>query len=495
MGIFDRLLGRTDSAVPASPEALREQLFEAVQARDGETLMRLCAEHEAAILKHYPAWQTVPEEVRREPALLQRYGEGLHHIAQCLAQTRNRPELLQLLRGPAVSSPVAGRQEPLTRAQELMGALNFEAALELLTQEARRVQGLSGGDADRMKALTLGFMATCLFQLGRAEASLPLFQQALELCQTMGDEEGEIAYLSALFEVHRYLGQGARAAPLALKLAQALERTGQAMRARRFRKHAGIVQQGEPLNRVVAHLDDVTLELDELPYSTTVNYLFGFCRNRIQLSRTTALVAQGRGLGQQGHYAEALAHFHEAGRLDPHSPDPHYDGAVTLMHLQRMSEAVAWYDQAEALAPGWYHCRSERWLADGIATGRIPYEAFLLLRTLESSNLSPQEKMQLLRRAIRVAPGVPEFKLHLGRAQASGGPNAEALQYLTEGLEQAEEPDIRSRLLVECALHLPATSPRRQELLYKALAPGGNLVAAAMAQVMLRTNTGQAPAT
>ncbi len=490
MGFFNRLFGRTVRPAPTSPEAVRELLFDAVQSQNDAALIRLCAEHEALLLEHHPAWLTVPESVREEPTQLQRYAQGLIGIAQCLAQTRDRPEMLQRMMGPPAGNPVVRWQETRERANTLMRGLDFEGALALLTPEAERIQGLSGGSAESMKAMTFGQMAACHFQEGRAETALPLFRQAMELCRTASDDEGVVAYLENCFEAHRYLGQGVEAAGVAMELAVALEQGGQDSRARRIRKVAEIVRAGEPLNRVVAELDGVTLELDELPALIEGRLRFIFCRNRLDLARTTALVERGRELGGEGRYGEALALFQEARRIDVYSPEPRYEGAVTLLHLQRASEAVSWYDEVEALAPGWYRCRAERWLAAGIAAGRIPYLAFTVLRTLELPSLGTEDRLRLTRQAIGEAPGVPELQLQLARQLKALDREDEARAALEVGLAQAEEPDIRSRLLIESAADA-APSADRDKMLREAMEPGGNLVAAAMARVLLHSGTGQ----
>ena len=58
----------------------------------------------------------------------------------------------------------------------------------MLTPEIEQVRTLSGGEAASMQAMTLGQIATCHFQQGRAAAALPLFQEALALCRKAGDE-------------------------------------------------------------------------------------------------------------------------------------------------------------------------------------------------------------------------------------------------------------------------------------------------------------------
>jgi tetratricopeptide (TPR) repeat protein len=486
MGFFDRLFGRQPTA---TPKPLRERLFETVHVGDDAALARLCAEHEAEILARFPEWRTVPEEARSNPASVQRYGQALVGIAQHFARTRNRPELLQQLMGTPATNPITRWQESMKRARELMGQLDFEGALAVLTPELERVRALSGEDAGPIQAMTLGQLAMCHFQQGRAGAALPLFQEALALCRTAGDAEGIAAYQGSLFEVHRYLGQGPEAAEAANAYATQLERAGQAAQARRYRTLAGIVQRGEPLNRVVVELEGETLELDELPSRLEGSLRFNFWRNRISLERAMVLVRKGGELGSQGRFEEALRCFQEAGRADPHAPEPVYEEAFTLLHLQRASEAVACYDRAEALAPGWYHCRSDRWLAAEIAAGRVPHAAFALLHSLEEPGLDAAELARRARLGVQAAPTVASFHLTLSQALAALGQEGEAREVLAEGLRQAQEPDIRSRLRVEAARR-DSHAPESQRMLREALAPGGNLVAAAMASIMLRTAPG-----
>ncbi|WP_224245101.1 tetratricopeptide repeat protein [Hyalangium gracile] len=490
MGFFDRLFGRAAPPAPSSPDALRERLFDAVQSGDGAALARLCTEHEAAILEHFPSWQNVPEEIRRDRTRLQRYGQGLVSIARYFAETRSRPELLQRLMGPPAENPIMRWEKVLARSEELMGGLDFEGALALLTPEEERIRGISGGSAESIRAMTLGQMATCHFQSGRPEVAIPLYRQALELCRKAQDEEGIAAYLGSLFEVLRYLGSGAEAAAVAAEYSQVLERSGQAAQARRFRKISDIVRAGEPLNRVVAEFQGTPFELDELPALIDGPVRFIFCRNRLGLARAMSLVERGRELGSQNRFEEALPLFREASQIDPHAPEPLYDEAVTLLSLERAGEAMARYDQVEALAPGWFHCRAERWLASGIAAGRIPQSAFSLLRMLENPGVDVHQRVQLATQGISEAPRVPAFHLQLTRDLARLGRETEARQVLAEGLEVAEEPDIRSRLLVESARQ-EAPSPVRDRKLHEAMAPGGNLVAAATAVVMLRVGQGQ----
>lgn len=69
------------------------------------------------------------------------------------------------------------------------------------------------------------------------------------------------------------------------------------------------------------------------------------------------------------------------------------------------------------------------------------------------------------------------------------GRTEEAADWYAHGLAEAEEPDVRTRLLTALGGCLPS-GRERTELLHEALALRGNLVAAATAQLILRTESG-----
>lgn len=358
---------------------------------------------------------------------------------------------------------------------------------------AQLVQSPPVGQDVARKTRALGLMARRHFQRGHAEKALPLLQQTTTHYRQARDMKNLAAEMAVLFEVYRYLGQGAEAAEAAQELGWAMDHSGSRAQADRIWDLAKAFPRGEPLNRVVVDFKGATYELDALPaHGVRGGLRFSFCRNREELARCTAQVQRGRELAQQGRFEEALACFTEACRLDSYSPAPRYEGAEVLLQLQRASEAVAGYDETEALAPGWYACRARRWLAAGIASGKIPHAAFLLLRKLERAELSAEESMALVERALRETPAVAEFHWHLGRRLVALGREGEAVGAFAEGLARAEEPDVRSRLLVELAALLP-DSPERKERLREAMKPGGHLIAAAMAEVMLHKGPSQRP--
>jgi tetratricopeptide (TPR) repeat protein len=380
-------------------------------------------------------------------------------------------------------------RQPFQSACELMHSLEFEQALTQLTLADKWLPGASKTGAGFLRSMMVRRMGTCHLESGRAEISLPLFREAIELCREARDEDGLISSLSSLYEAHRCLGQAAAAADGALECASALEcatldRADRMARARRFRKVAEIVRRGEPPNRVVLEIGDDFFELDEIPPVIKSSVHFIFHRDRMFLARAIALMKRGGKMAMRGSFEEALPLLREACRIDPHAPGPLYVQAATLMRLERVSEALACYNQLEVLAPGWHNCRAERWLAAGIAAGRIPHSVFSQISTLEDWSVSAAEQVRLACQGLSETPAVPAFHLYLGIYLSFLGQKYEARKAIAEGLERAEEPDLRSRLLVQFA-ELNPCSPERNQRLHEAMAPGGNLAAAAMAAVML----------
>ena len=180
---------------------------------------------------------------------------------------------------------------------------------------------------------------------------------------------------------------------------------------------------------------------------------------------------QGMQLGGQGKFEEALAKFREAGRIDPFDPNSHYQSAVMLMHLERPADAVAEYDIAENLAPGWFTGRSERWVSAEIAAGRVEPALFFILRSEEipESGATWEQKLALADQAIASAGELPPLLLFRTHCLMRLGRMAEAEPLLRAGVATAVEPDVRTRLLVDLQMLVPDPDEKRR-LLKEAIA-------------------------
>ncbi|MBN9122202.1 MAG: tetratricopeptide repeat protein [Planctomycetes bacterium] len=486
MGLFGSLFGKSDAPI-TDPDRLRDELFAIARAGDERRLERLARTNQATVLEHFRSWQKVPEAVRSDPSAIQGYIHCMVAIAETFAQKLGRPELMAALTGPPQSNPLAKWQDALRQAREHMDALRYSEARALLTDALIDSRGMSGTGVDRYLPITHGHIAECHFHAGAADQAVPHLEQALSLCERSGDAEGVAAYTGSLFEAHRYLGQSERAAGYADRMAARLDTQGAAGDAARWRTRARIVRAGEPLNRVVAVANGTTVEVDEMRPTGDVRVQFVFERNRVTLRPATVHTERGEQLGSAGRHEEALAAFREAATTDQFDPHSRYLEAFTLLHLGRYADAADGYRRVEELAPGWFHCRADLWVAEQLTLGRLDANDFAALSLLEDGPAPPDEKVTLAERLLARRPGSPPAHLHLGKNLARAGRDADARAVLRAGLSASPDPDVRTRLLAELAT-LTEDTGEREALYREAVALNGNLVAAASAAVALRAS-------
>jgi tetratricopeptide (TPR) repeat protein len=486
VGLFDFLFGRRGPVV-SDPDQLRRLLFEAAWAGDQRRLGGLCRAHQEIIRSNFPQWRKVPEALRGQGAEMQRYANALITVAQYFADRLGKPDLLQLLMGTAASNPLHQWRDRLDKARALLSEMHYAEAIHALSDLLIDFRGLQGSGVDRFLPITFGYLGEGYFDSGQAEKAIGPFEKALKLCEQHGDVEGIGAYLGNLYEGHRYLDQREQAAGYAGRLAEFYAKQGRAPEAERFRRQAQIVRAGEPRNRVVAVVDGQRYELDAVPPIKEGRLQFVFERNRITLRPAAVLTERGEELAKQGKYDEALAAFRaaaEADRFDPHS---RYLQGLTLLHLERPTEAVECYEAVEELAPGWFHCRADLWLAQQRALGRLEHEMFAALIVLEDGAAPPAEKVELAEQLLARAPDLAVLHLLYGKNLARLGRLAEAAAAYRKGLASGAEPDTRTQLLLELALVSEGQAEKTQRL-REARDLNGNLVAAATAALILRTS-------
>ena len=462
--------------------SLQDLVFDAIASGDAAKAEAVCRAQRDAIAAAFPGWCKVPDELRGDRAALQRYASCLITTARLFEERLGDGSLMEQLRGGAGDgNPVEAWQRELGAAREEMTALRYAEAAARVSRLLDATRELIGSGADQLRPITLGFLGECAFQRGDAAGALAPLEQALELCDAAGDNEGVIAYLGNLYEVHRYLGHGAEAADYAEQLAVGFEQLGRAADAARYRTKAALARAGEPRNRINVVLDDGRqLELDEVErFPGRLRFVFE--RDRVSLRTSTELARRGGEAGSAGRLDEALALFRAAAAADPHDPHPRYEEGVTLLALRRYAEAADAYAATEALAPGWFHCRADLWLARELAAGRLGHATFEALRGLEDGDAEPATKLALADAAIAAAPRVAALHYHRGRALEQLGRDDDAVAAYGAGLACDPEPDIRTRILVQLATLLDGE--QRAALLEEARALGGNLLAAAVAHL------------
>ncbi|MEO5729185.1 MAG: tetratricopeptide repeat protein [Byssovorax sp.] len=482
MGFFDSLFG---SKKPLSPEQLRELLFDAVAAGDATSLAKECAAHEAMVLEHFPTWTTVPASFRSEPDALAWYGQGLIAVARHFAASRGNSELLASLLGAPEDNPLNRWESALEQAAKLMGECRYDEAAPRLRAALSSGERLQGPGVDSYLPVTLGRLGECLFHTGDAEGAVAPTERALALCVAQRDHDGVVAYLGNLAEIHRYRGDAGAAASCLDRLAGERERLGQSREAASHRRHAALIRAGEPRCRVMAQVDGEPVEVADLP-RINGKIRFVFARDRIALGPSVLATKLGEEAAQSGDYERALELFRKAMAADRFDPWPRYHEGLTLLHLRRYEEAIASYRATEELAPGFYHCRADRWLAERLAAGTIDHAMFSRLRALLDGNL-PAAQISLLGLEALKHQELGVLQLLLGGALVKLGRDEEAEAAYRRGLAIAEEPDVQTRLLVALAGRT-GDSTEKVRLLHEAMDLGGNLVAAAMASVLLRAS-------
>ena len=458
---------------------LRDRLIETAASGSRKQLVAMCKQYKTQIVANVELMCKAPEGMRMDSDAIDRYVQRLGAIAQCLAEECGAPELWKQLCGTPDSNPLmrweSWFRELPQRAERLEHAKLIAEARQFITE----AQPLQGTAARRNEAFLNGRMGELLFHSGHVAESVEPFQAALKLCREIDDVEGQKIYLANLLEAHRYLGnveEAIRVGEEGIKLSHQ-----HALDCESLEQQLQRIRRGEPLCRVVLVQDSKEFELDEFAPGPAGRYEFQFRRNRLSLQMATTLIRQGNELASSGRLADALEKYQEAIDVDPHDPDPVYQSGMCLMELGAYDKARECYDEVERLAPGWFRCRSDRWLAEALATGIVTDDEFRLLRVLEDQGLPAERAKPIALKAIADYPEFAAFHLALGDIHRNQGDNEQALACFRKGIELVNEPDLESRLLCAAAGVLPVGSPERSEFVKRAVNLEGSLVAKAIA--------------
>lgn len=467
---------------PLTPTELRARLIELAASGSAEKLRQLCEQYKEQVAANVDLMCKAPEGMPTDSAALDRYVQCLGAVAQCLATECAAPELWNRLWGTPDTNPLLQWQRWFGELPERMDRLEHDAliaeAQDFIT-EARRLQGTT---ARQSEAFLLGRLGELLFHSGRVRESEAPWRAAFKLCEEIGDTEGQRVYLNNLLEFHRYLGNNADAIHTGEELAS--RSTKQGVNCDRLQKRLEVMRRGEPLCRVICVRDGKEQELDEIAHFGEGRYQFQFCRNRLQLQQAAGLVRQGNQLASSGQLADALEKYQLAADTDPHDPDPIFQSGVCLLEMGAYAKAREAFEEVERLAPGWFRCRTDRWLAASLEEGVVSDEQFRVMRALEDGGLPPEKALELAKQAIRKYSDFAPLYLVLGDLHRNRDDSGKALACYRKGLEHVTEPDLESRLLCAAAGLLPPKSSERTELVRRALTLKGSLVAQATAALM-----------
>jgi tetratricopeptide (TPR) repeat protein len=464
-----------------TPDQLRDALIAAGASGSKSKVRAFCKDYKSQVTEHAAFVCKVPEELQKSDQSIDHYFQALVAVAQCLANEHGAPALWNQLCGNPGDNPLAQLEEFYGSFSKRMDNLEYEALIAEAKSFIEKVKTLKGGSVRQQEAFLVGRLGELLFHSGRVAESIKPFQEVLELCTQIGDVQGESIHLNNLLEAHRYLDDG-HALPTAQRLLEF---------QKKHRKPTGPIERyverlrnGTPLCRVVCVHQDREYELDELTSTGEGRYQFQFRRNRLSLKKAMALTSQGNQLASSGQLAAALEKYAEASEVDPYDPDPAYQSGACLLELGAFAKAREAFEEVERLAPAWFRCRTDRWLAEGLESGDISVEEFQVLRVLEDGGLKPKEAISLAENALERFPEFAPLHLCYGDALRDSGDKNGAITAYRRGLELAQEPDLESRLLCALAGALPATDPERKQLIQRALTLNGSLVAHATAKLL-----------
>jgi tetratricopeptide (TPR) repeat protein len=420
----------------------------------------------------------LPDGIPQDDGSIDRHVQRLIAVAQCLANECSAPELWNKLSGVSDDNPFVQCNHWFNELPDRMQRLEYEALIAEAQTLIERAKTLRGSAARQEEAILFGRLGELLFHSGRVSDSLDSFQTAHQLCVGVNDVEGQISYLNNLLEAHRYLDDG-RAIATARELLDVKQRNG--LPTGDVEKWIKLLNKGEPLCRVTCVRDGDEVELDEITNIGAGRYQFQFRRNRLSLRKVTMLTAKGNELASAGKYSDALEKYHEASEIDPYDPDPVYQSGMCLLELGAYGKGREAFEAVERLAPGWFRCRSDRWVAEGLENGTISEEEFRLLRILDDGGLTPAQAKSLVKQAVDRFPEFAPLYLFLGDYSRD---ERDAMAAYRQGLELVDEPDLESRLLCALAGRISPEAPERRQLVKRATSLKGSLVAMATAKLM-----------
>jgi tetratricopeptide (TPR) repeat protein len=156
--------------------------------------------------------------------------------------------------------------------------------------------------------------------------------------------------------------------------------------------------------------------------------------------RAQQLHEEGRRLGQQGRYDEALKRFEEAQALAPHWPYPTYDTAFTYQLMGEDAKALAAYERVDALEPrGFFSTMTALAALRQEAQGLLPKGTYLQLQRVEWEQ-DPAKKRKVLEALVKSAP---RFAPALKELASLSEDDAERLRLIDKALTL--EPDAETR--------------------------------------------------
>ncbi len=490
MGLFDFINKSSNAKLATSvvnKDDLRTQIFECIDRNHLVEFETLCHENEAEIKRAFADWKRAPEEIQKDKDALRKYAYCLMVVASHFQKQCNNGELMTMLTGIDDSEYSRKWQEQLGNCRTLMQQqLKFDEAIPLLEQCLELTSGVSGAGVDKFLPLTLGFLGECYFHKADMKEAAEYVERALQCTTMQGDYDASFAYLSNLFEIHRYLGDTVKAAEYAHTIANKAYDRGELVAASNWRHQARAVSGNEPLHRIVLRIGEELFELDEIPKIQDERVEFIFVRNRVELVLCSQKIHEGQVLAQSGQYEKSLEALEEAAGFDIYSPQPCYLSGAIKLAGRRYAEAIVDLEKVELLCPGFETSRSDLWLAKQLHNKSMEHDACMAVFEANNETVAVEQRLKICRDLIAKYPKFGEAYWRLGKMLVESQCPSEALATLKKGVEVACDDDVRSRLLRDIAVLSSGEQEKRKYLKEAIAVTKGNVMAQAMCRYMLR---------
>ena len=181
--------------------ALRDRLFDAIEARDERALDALCQSNRARILEEFNSWVRAPEGVRDDPNARNRFAQGLVAVAGWF-ERNGFPQLRAALEGEGRgTNPIDLWLNSFREADTLKVQSRFHDAGNVLEKLAHQMQQYRGSAVERYLPMVQGSLGECLFRVGELDRAAEVTRDALDGCLRNGDIEGIITYTGNMAEI------------------------------------------------------------------------------------------------------------------------------------------------------------------------------------------------------------------------------------------------------------------------------------------------------
>lgn len=422
------------------PDKLRNALFDAVSEGNQSHFVKLCKNNKKLIFDTFQIWQKVPETMRKNPAQVQWYSNGLITVANYFAQN-GEPGLIQLLTGPADTNPIDRWGENFSKAQALLAEKREDEAVQILENLLNDIQQNQGSAVDEYAPKILGLLGLGYFHQGQYEKAVKATEQAYMACKKQGDVEGVIAYCGNLEEINRQLGNVAEAEQWSNEKEKFLAQVSNVLPN---------TEQVDESEIVFRDAKGQTLRRGDLKGFTGQVQWEIIGRENIP-HQAEKLHQAGREAGQNGDYDKALQLLSQATELAPTWPYPVYDAAFTYLLKNDFDNALIYYEKVDELAQrGFFTSKTALHTLRQEKNGQLPQGTYALYMSLEWE-IDPARKIQIIEQLLEKCPNfAPAWKEKVNLIED----DEERLKIITKGLECNPDPDTKGVLLINKAAML-----------------------------------------